>query len=103
MIIPPKEEQIEVTRKNIYKIRYDARNKDFRASIMNCRYPTSDRITSRTTAATLPIHDKTSHYRTALEYIASYLEFNMASRKKKVHVRDNRLIKDWRTGKLIKP
>jgi hypothetical protein len=27
----------------------------------------------------------------------------MASRKKKVHVRDNRLIKDWRTGKLIKP
>lgn len=103
MVIPPKVEQIDVTRKNIYKIRYDIRNKDFRASIMNCRYPTSDRGTNRTTAATMPIHDETSHYRTALEYIASYLEFNLASRKKKTHARDDRLVKDRRTWKLIKP
>ncbi len=103
MIIPPKQEQIDVTRKNIYKIRYDKSNKDFRAAIMNCRYPTSDKSTNRTTAAKLPIHDETSHYRTALEYIASYLEFNLPSRKKKKHLADDRVQRDYRTGQLIKP
>jgi len=104
MIIPPKIEQIDITRKSIYKIRYDAElNKDFRAAIMNCRYPTSERATSRTTAATMPIHDETSHYRTALEYIATYLEFNLSSRKEKKHIEDKRPYRDYRTGQLVYP
>ena len=88
----------------MYKIRYDKlKNKDFRAAIMNCIYPSSEKGSNRTTAAVMPKHDETAHYRTALEYIMSYLEFNMDSRKEKKHLSDDRLIRDYRTGQLIKP
>ncbi len=102
MIIPPKKEQIDITRKNIYKIRYDKHNKDFRAAIMNCRFQTVDKnkATTRTTAPTLPIHDKTSHYRTALEYLITYLEFNLSSRKEKKQLVDKRPIRNYVTGQL---
>lgn len=104
MIIPPKEEQIEITRRNIYKIRYDTeKNKDFRAAIMNARYPSVNPWTNRTTVSTLPVHDETSHYRTALEYLASFIEYWLASRKRKEHLQDTRPRRDMVSGKLYYP
>jgi len=105
MIIPPKKEQIDITRRNIYKIRYNKSNEDFRAAIMNCRYPTIDhtRQTNRTTVSDLPVHDGTSHYRTALEYLASYIEFGLASKKVKKQLADTRPIRNYITWELEYP
>ena len=101
MVIPPKKDQIDLTRKNIYKIRYDEKNQDFRAAIMNCRYPSTGINANRTSVSDKPVHDETSHYRTALEYLATYIEYGLASKKVKKQLVDTRVMRDYRTGKLI--
>lgn len=44
------------------------------AAISNARYPTRSDNSQSTSEITLPIHDQTSHYRTSMEYLVTYLE-----------------------------
>ena len=94
-----KKAQIQQTRSNLYRIRYNDYCWDFASAILNARYPEIKENTSRTTAADKPVHDWTSHYRTALEYWVWYLLQN--SIKKKEHTKDTRPKRDYRTWKLI--
>ena len=68
-----KQEQILKTRTNLYKIRYNENCKDFARAILNARYPERKEDSNSTKPFTLPVHDQTSHYRTALEYLVTYL------------------------------
>ena len=94
-------EQVMNTRTNLYRIRYGANSTDFASAILNARYPTVNDNTNSTTKRDKPVHDWTSHFRTALEYWVWYLINNTV--KKKVHLSDNRVQRDYRTGQLIKP
>jgi len=68
-----KKAQIMHTRSNLYRVRYNNNAITFADSIMNARYPEYKENSSRTTPSEIPIHDRTSHYRTALEYLVTYL------------------------------
>lgn len=93
-----KQEQILKTRTNIYRVRYNDNCIDFASAIMNARYP--DKSNNSTTDNTKPVHNWTSHYRTALEYLICYLLENPLAEKRKV-VKDTRVRRDYVTGKLI--
>ncbi len=96
-----KEEQIMKTRKNIYKIRYNNNCLDFASSLMNARYPERKENSNNTSSFTKPVHDWTSHFRTALEYFVTYFEENPLAKAKKQVVKDTRPIRDKRTWRLI--
>lgn len=66
--------QIQLTRWALPKIRVHNRCTDFMAAISNARYPTRSDNSQSTSEITLPIHDQTSHYRTSMEYLVTYLE-----------------------------
>lgn len=68
---------------------------------MNARYPERSESSQSTKAFTLPVHDWTSHARTALEYFVTYMCENPIHEKKRV-VEDVRFQRDYRTGALIK-
>lgn len=63
-----KKEQIMKTRSNIYRVRYNDNCLDFASAILNARYPDRSENSSSTKPIENPIHDWTSHARTALEY-----------------------------------
>ena len=63
-----KKEQIMKTRTNIYRLRYNQNCLDFASAILNARYPERKDTSNSTTSNDLPVHNRTSHYRTALEY-----------------------------------
>ena len=63
-----KKEQILKTRTNIYRIRYNENCLDFASAIMNAKYPERKTESNSTSANDMPVHNRTSHYRTALEY-----------------------------------
>ena len=63
-----KVEQIMKTRTNIHRIRYTENCLDFASAILNARYPERKDTSNSTSKALLPVHNWTSHYRTALEY-----------------------------------
>lgn len=87
--IPPKEEQILMTRTNIYRIKYNDNCVDFASAIMNAKYPERKEGSNSTTESTKPVHDWTSHYRTALEYLTVYLLENpLAEKKPKAQLSD---------------
>ncbi len=94
-----KKEQIMKTRSNIYRVRYNDNCLDFASAILNARYPDRSENSSSTKPIENPIHDWTSHARTALEYWIVYLLENPVAEKKRV-VTDTRAIRDYRTWKL---
>jgi hypothetical protein len=87
-----KEEQILKTRTNIYRIQYNEYCLDFASAIMNARYPEEKEDHNRTRPFTLPVHNWTSHYRTALEYFVTYILENPIAEKKRV-IEDKRPIR----------
>lgn len=68
-----KKEQIMKTKANIKRYRTNENCVDFISAIQNARYPDIPETSNRTKWAELPIHDWTSHYRTALEYLTTYI------------------------------
>lgn len=92
-----KEEQILKTRTNLYKVRYNEHCEDFASAMLNAKYPERKEDSSWTKPFTLPVHNWTSHYRTAFEYLVTYWEENPFSEKPRIAV-DDRPYKDhlWR-------
>lgn len=97
-----KTEQILKTRTNIYRIQYNDYCLDFASAIMNARYPEVKEDSNRTTANLLPVHNRTSHYRTALEYFVTYIHENPIAEKKKI-IEDTRVRRNRLTWKLYYP
>lgn len=95
-----KEEQIQKTRTNIYRVRYNNYCLDFASAILNARYPTATESSNITNARTKPVHDRTSHYRTALEYGITWFEENPIAQKARV-VKDKRSKRNYVTGELM--
>ena len=87
------------TQAQIYRLRVDERCMDFISSIQNARYPTVPETSARTTVPDKPIHDWTSHYRTALEYGVAWLLENEVKPQKTA--KDTRPRRDFRTWKLV--
>lgn len=81
-----KKEQINNTKTNIYKIRYNENCIDMASAIMNATYPEIKETTNTTSPHHLPIHNWTSHFRTALEYWINYLLENPILVKKKAFI-----------------
>lgn len=77
-----KRSQIIKTKKNVYRIRVHERCADFISAIQNARYPEIKEWSVRTKPADIPIHDWTSHYRTALEYLTCFMLENFIETKK---------------------
>ena len=82
------EEQITITRNNMHRFKINNRCKSFMSAIQNARYPEHKQGSNRTQEQTKPIHNMTSHYRSALEYLTVYLinqqEQNFVKQNKKV-------------------
>ena len=96
-----KQEQILKTKSNLYKIRYNNNCLDFATAILNARYPERKDTSQSTKPFELPIHDWTSHYRTALEYLITYLEENKpAERNHKVGDYEEK--RNMLTGEIIR-
>ena len=95
-----KSEQIMITRTNIYKIRYNENCLDFASAIMNARYPERSETSQSTSVQSTPIHDWSSHSRTALEYLFTFLKENPLAEKKRV-AEDIRPRRDYLSGKLV--
>lgn len=96
-----KQEQILKTRTNLHRIRYNENCKDFSSAILNARYPEMKEDGNNTKPFVNPVHDWTSHYRTALEYLVTYREENPSTKKERVK-KDTRPTRDKRTWRLIR-
>lgn len=94
-----KKTQIGKTRTNLFRIRYNENCDAFASAIMNARYPERKETSNATTEAILPVHNWTSHYRTALEYLVMYLIENPMVETKRI-LEDNRPKRDYVTWKL---
>lgn len=62
------DEQIRLVRQNIHRFRIHPRCEPMMTAVQNARYPQGSENSQNTTVRATPIHDWTSHYRTALEY-----------------------------------
>lgn len=87
-----KEEQIMLTRTNLHKIRYNELCTDLASAILNARYPERKEDSNGTKPFTKPVHNWTSHYRTALEYLVTYLCENPIVKKDRI-AKDTRPIR----------
>jgi hypothetical protein len=96
-----KEEQILKTRTNLYRIRYNDNCLDFASCILNARYPERKEDSNSTKTFTLPVHNRTSHARTALEYFVTYICENPLVDKWDQILKDDRPRKDPYTWRLI--
>ena len=67
---------------------------------MNARYPERKDTSQSTQAIVLPIHDWTSHFRTALEYFVTYMLENKPARPSH-QVGDYEEKRNMVTGELI--
>lgn len=95
-----KEEQILKTRSNIYRVQYNEYCLDFASAIMNARYPERKEDSNSTKPFVLPVHNWTSHYRTALEYGVTYVLENPIVEKKRI-LEDTRPQRNYITWELI--
>ena len=77
-------------------MRYNDNCLDFASAIMNARYPERPETSNATTAIVLPVHNRTSHYRTALEYFVMYVIENPLAERKRV-AEDVRPRRDYHT------
>lgn len=69
---------------NIRRIRTHERCADFISAIQNAAYPQRTETSQSTSKSIKPIHNWTSHYRTALEYMMNFiLEQEESSQRKK--------------------
>lgn len=84
-----KQEQILKTRTNLYRLRYNDNCLDFASCILNAKYPERKEDSNNTKPNILPIHNWTSHARTALEYFVTYMLENPVEVKKRI-VEDTR-------------
>lgn len=89
-------QQIQMTKSNIHKYKISDRCVDFNDCILNARYPEVKEGTNGTSAKVLPVHNWTSHFRSALEYLTTYFIENEVKQTNKVIV-DNRPKRDFRT------
>ena len=96
-----KEEQILKTRTNLYRVRYNDNCIAFWNFILNAKYPERKEDSNSTKTFTLPVHNQTSHARTALEYLITYLCENPSVTKSRVAV-DTRVKKDPYTRRMSK-
>jgi hypothetical protein len=96
-----KQEQILKTRTNLYRIRYNDNCLDFATAILNARYPERKEDSNSTKPFVLPVHNWTSHARTALEYFVTYYEENPPVNKPRV-AKDIRPKRNMLTGKLMR-
>lgn len=94
-----KVEQIRNTSKMLYKFRYNDNCLDFATAILNARYPERKEDSQSTSIISLPIHDWTSHYRTALEYFVTYMLENKPA-KRSHEVWDYMEKRDMVTGEI---
>lgn len=81
-----KQEQIMLTRANIYRFRFDEKAQDLINCIMNSRYPETPENSNNTKAKELPVHDAFSHGRTAVEYFSSWMLANAPKPKEKTRI-----------------
>ena len=95
-----KEQQILKTRTNLYRIRYNELCKDFASFILNARYPERKEDSNSTKPFLLPVHNQTSHARTSLEYLATYLLENQRDDTSQI-LEDTRVFKDKLTWQMI--
>ena len=73
---------------------------DFASAIMNAKYPERKENSNSTSENRKPVHNRTSHYRTALEYGITYMLENQIEVKKRV-LEDKRPIRNKITWQLI--
>jgi len=78
----PKTTQILRTRSSIDRLKVNERCADFISAVQNAIYPEVKEWSMRTWPVDLPVHDWTSHYRTALEYMTIYLLDNFVETQK---------------------
>lgn len=90
-----KQEQILKTRTNIRRIRYNKLCEDFAGHILNARYPERKEDSNSTKPFVLPVHNQTSHARTALEYLVTYLCENPSANDSNQILIDTRPKKDY--------
>jgi len=95
-----KQEQIRNTSKMLYKFRYNDNCLDMATAILNARYPERKDTSQSTQPIALPIHDWTSHFRTALEYFVTYMLENKPARPSH-QVGDYEEKRNMLTGELI--
>ena len=70
-------------------------------AILNARYPERKEDSQSTRPFELPIHDWTSHFRTALEYFVTYMEENKPA-KRNHKVGDYAEKRNMVTGEIIR-
>lgn len=86
-------EQIRLTRTNLHRLKIHERCTQFVSVIQNARYPQSREWSEWTSVKNKPVHDWTSHGRTALEYLMLFIlklwtkEENKKKRKERKKVR----------------
>lgn len=73
-------ERIRITNLWIPRMMVNARCKKFIESMQNSRWPKKDAISESTSPKKKPVHNRFSHYRTALEYACEYLDGYRTSR-----------------------
>lgn len=74
-------QQIQLTRSNILKYKISENCIDFASAIINSKYPDIKENSNSTSERRLPVHNWTSHCRTALEYLTTYLLENEVIQK----------------------
>lgn len=91
-----KSDHIQKTKTNMYRIRRWENCFDFANAIQNARFPTRPETSNATNEITNPVHDWTSHFRTALEYLVMYIVENPLIEKKEViGLSDKPLHESW--------
>jgi len=89
-------QQIQQTRSNIMKYKVSENCVDFASCIINAKYPDVKENTNSTSERRLPVHNWTSHSRTALEYLTTYLLENEVIQRK-YNIQDFRPKKNYLT------
>ncbi len=83
------------------RIRVHPRCTDFSMCISNARYPNRPDTSQATSELSLPIHDKTSHYRSALEYFCTFVEDRQPGLKDDAFADYAEEVKDYATGEIV--
>ena len=96
-----KQEQIMKTKSNLYRFKYNNNCLDFATCILNARYPERKDTSQSTKPFELPVHDWTSHARTALEYLVTYLDEHQPA-KKHTNVWDYAEKRNMITGEIVR-
>lgn len=94
--------QIRNAKSNIYRIRYTVFCQDYASALMNAKYPERPENTKAVNPAMMPVHDRTSHFRSGTEYMIQYFLENPLLDKPRV-IEDNRPKRDPITRRLTYP